>query len=285
MAPISPYFVGRFAFNENCKVVCFSGDNICSLVGILGFSKSKDVIISLGTSDTVFFNSGDKPPAPSHVSHTFPHPIHPSYYITMLCYKNGSKTRESIILEECTWEMLELVVERRSRNKNRRKLIGHFYQYPEITPNTGNLAGEFLYEFDTKTKSARLVKNATTEERILTCIESRCLAIVNHLEKLGVSIMKDFDRIIVTGGASANISILQILSDILKLPIYSANVPDSASLGAAKRAMYGIHGFSLGDMMEPLTLMATPKYEYDSAYYLLHSRTEEALLHDTRESN
>lgn len=35
---ISQYFVERFAFNPNCRVVSFTGDNPASLVGKLVFA-------------------------------------------------------------------------------------------------------------------------------------------------------------------------------------------------------------------------------------------------------
>ena len=46
----------------------------------------------------------------------------------------------------------------------------------------------------------------------------------------------------VTGGASDNQSILQILSDVFGVTVYTLDsVPNSAALGAAYRALYGWH--------------------------------------------
>ena len=48
-----------------------------------------------------------------------------------------------------------------------------------------------------------------------------------------------FERLIVTGGASINHSILQIIADIFQTPVYTINVKDSASIGAGIRASIG----------------------------------------------
>ena len=48
-----------------------------------------------------------------------------------------------------------------------------------------------------------------------------------------------FERLIVTGGASINHSILQIIADIFQTPVYTIDVKDSASIGAGIRASIG----------------------------------------------
>ena len=48
-----------------------------------------------------------------------------------------------------------------------------------------------------------------------------------------------FERLIVTGGASVNHSILQIIADIFQTPVYTINMKDSASIGAGIRAYIG----------------------------------------------
>jgi len=53
VGPISPYFVEKYGFSSQCKVVAFSGDNPCSLVGMAA-SQPGRIVISLGTSDTLF---------------------------------------------------------------------------------------------------------------------------------------------------------------------------------------------------------------------------------------
>lgn len=43
----------KYGFSSNCSIVCGSGDNPCSLVG-LRMNRPGDIGISLGTSNTVF---------------------------------------------------------------------------------------------------------------------------------------------------------------------------------------------------------------------------------------
>ena len=43
----------KYGFSSNCSIVCGSGDNPCSLVG-LRMNRPGDIAISLGTSNTVF---------------------------------------------------------------------------------------------------------------------------------------------------------------------------------------------------------------------------------------
>lgn len=54
LGPISNYYVERFGFSPDCRVVSFTGDNPASLAGLC-LSKN-DVAISLGTSDTLFLS-------------------------------------------------------------------------------------------------------------------------------------------------------------------------------------------------------------------------------------
>lgn len=49
---VASYFCERYGFQRECRVVAGSGDNPCSLVGLL-LHEAGDVAISLGTSDTV----------------------------------------------------------------------------------------------------------------------------------------------------------------------------------------------------------------------------------------
>ncbi|TKW23784.1 hypothetical protein SEVIR_3G009800v4 [Setaria viridis] len=94
---IAPYFVERFQFDKNCLVIHWSGDNPNSLAGLTLITPG-DLAISLGTSDTVFGITAEA--KPSLEGHVFPNPVEPDGYMVMLCYKNGSLTREGIY---CKW--------------------------------------------------------------------------------------------------------------------------------------------------------------------------------------
>lgn len=47
-------------------------------------------------------------------------------------------------------------------------------------------------------------------------------------------------RILATGGASANHSLLQVLSDVFNSPVYVQSRPNSAAIGSCLIAKYGI---------------------------------------------
>lgn len=48
-------------------------------------------------------------------------------------------------------------------------------------------------------------------------------------------------RILATGGASANKSILQVMADVFNAPVYTQKTTEAALLGAAYRAKYGLY--------------------------------------------
>lgn len=58
--------------------------------------------------------------------------------------------------------------------------------------------------------------------------------------EIGFSFGED-TRIIATGGASANKSILQVVSDVFGAPVYIQKKHEAALLGAAYRAKYVLH--------------------------------------------
>ena len=90
---VSSYFVKKFGVNPEAQALVWSGDNPCSVIG-LGLIKAGQVAISLGTSDT-FFGSMKKCHTDTHgEGHVFGSPA--GYYMTLICFKNGSLAREKI---------------------------------------------------------------------------------------------------------------------------------------------------------------------------------------------
>uniref|UniRef100_A0A673G963 Xylulose kinase n=1 Tax=Sinocyclocheilus rhinocerous TaxID=307959 RepID=A0A673G963_9TELE len=99
---VSLYYTERYGFAESCNVVAFTGDNPGSLAGMR--LKEGDLAVSLGTSDTVFL--WIRGPRPSVEGHIFCNPVDCSAYMALICFKNGSFTRERI-RDECaggSWE-------------------------------------------------------------------------------------------------------------------------------------------------------------------------------------
>lgn len=99
--------------------------------------------------------------------------------------------------------------------------------------------------------------NKNIEYNVRGIIESQFLSMLLHSKEIGINTT---DRILATGGASKNKSILQIMSDVFGVPVFTHSQvfhffyyfycilflnllivfkPNSASLGAAFRALHG----------------------------------------------
>lgn len=235
---IAPYFVERFHFNKNCLVVQWSGDNPNSLAG-LTLNTPGDLAISLGTSDTVFGITND--PQPSLEGHVFPNPVDPKSYMVMLCYKNGSLTREDV-RNQCadkSWEVFAKFLQQTPPLNGGK--IGFYYKDYEILPPLPvgfhryvleNFTGDTLDGI-----SEREVDKFDPPSEVRALIEGQLLSLRGHAERFGMP--SPPKRIIATGGASANQSILNTVAAIFGCNVYTVQRPDSASLGAALRAAHG----------------------------------------------
>ncbi|TSK16086.1 Xylulose kinase [Bagarius yarrelli] len=224
---VSPYFVKRFGLPKVCKVVAFTGDNPGSLAGMR--LQEGDVAVSLGTSDTVFL--WIKEPKPMLEGHIFCNPVDHMSYMALICYKNGSLTRERIrnVCAGGSWEDFSVAL--RSSPMGNNGNIGIYFDAMEITPPA---VGIHRFNLDDKTVAA-----FTPEVEIRALIEGQFLAKRVHAEKLGYRIIQG-TRVLATGGASSNKDILQVLSDVFNAPVYTINVANSSCLGCAYRALHGL---------------------------------------------
>uniref|UniRef100_A0A453CCS0 Carbohydrate kinase FGGY C-terminal domain-containing protein n=1 Tax=Aegilops tauschii subsp. strangulata TaxID=200361 RepID=A0A453CCS0_AEGTS len=228
----------RFQFTSNCLVVQWSGDNPNSLAG-LTLSNPGDLAISLGTSDTVF--GVTDVPEPSLDGNILPNPVDPSTYMVMLCYKNGSLTREDIRdrYAEKSWDVFNNLLEQTDPLNGGK--LGFYYKEHEILPPLP--VGFHRYIVDTLTSGPL----AETKERqkdefdppseVRALIEGQFMSMRGHAERCGLPVPPK--RIIATGGASSNQAILKTLASVFGCPVYTVQRPDSASLGAALRAAHG----------------------------------------------
>ncbi|KAK1794931.1 hypothetical protein P4O66_010123, partial [Electrophorus voltai] len=226
LGSISSYFVKRFRFPEHCKVVAFTGDNPGSLAGMR--LQEGDIAVSLGTSDTVFLWITE--PRPAVEGHIFCNPVDCSSYMALICYKNGSLTRERI-RNECSggsWESFSSALWSTPMGNN--GSIGIYFDVVEIIPPAIG-----IYRFDQRDKR---VDAFTREVEIRALVEGQFLAKRVHAQKLGYRIIPG-TKVLATGGASSNKAILQVLSDVFNAPVYTIDVANSACLGSAFRAMHG----------------------------------------------
>jgi xylulokinase len=224
---LHPYYVEKYGFRRDTVVVAFSGDNPCSLAG-LRLQSVGDIAVSLGTSDTMFGSLAD--PRPSGVEgHIFVNPVDPAAYMAMVVYKNGSLTREFVrdTVAAGRWEEFNRLVQSVPPGNGGR--IAFYLKEPEITPP---ILKPGLYRFD---PNGRSVPAFGPAEEARAVLEGQFLSMRRHGAGIGLRPR----QILATGGASANPVILRVMSDVFGVPVYAADVTDTASLGAAYRALHG----------------------------------------------
>ncbi|GAB5360254.1 hypothetical protein AAMO2058_000611900 [Amorphochlora amoebiformis] len=228
---IDNYFVKRYGFSPNCRIVAGSGDNPCSLVGLRG-TRGGDVIISLGTSDTLFAVT-ENPHMLAVDGHVMVNPVDCSTYIKMLCFKNGSLTREKVraAFAGGTWEGFNAALERTRPGNDGN--VGIYFLDPEIVP-TFNTSRIFRFGPDDRP----IGRFPNPDQEIRAVLEGHFLSMRLHLEGMSLPATK---RVIATGGGSQNPSILQVIANIFKVPVYvHKDGSGSAGLGAAIRAVHGV---------------------------------------------
>ncbi|XP_026534718.1 xylulose kinase isoform X1 [Notechis scutatus] len=262
---ISPYYTERFGFNPACKIVAFTGDNPASLAGMR--LSEGDIAISLGTSDTLFL--WIKEPNPALEGHIFCNPVDSQAFMALLCYKNGSLMREKIRDELAlgSWEEFSKALESTAAGNGGK--VGFYFDVREITPGAVG-----IHRFDDHNVETPAFPK---EVEIRALIEGQFMAKRIHAEKLGYKILPT-TKILATGGASHNKAILQILSDVFSVPVYTIDTANSACLGSAYRAIHGLtaeEGLPLTDVVKSAPgprLAATPTAGASQIYQPLLKR-------------
>lgn len=222
------HFVTRYGFPETCRVVAFSGDNPNSLAG-LRLERAGDLAISLGTSDTLFGSLREPVPS-AEEGHVFANPVDPQGYMAMICRKNGSLTREYVRDTQAggAWDTFNrLLAQTPPGNAG---CLGVYVLEAEITPAILR-TGVFLRDAADRPLDALTPAQATR-----AVLESQFLSMRLHGARMGLSPR----RVIATGGASVNTGVLRVVADVFGTPVFAAEQADSASLGAAYRAMHGL---------------------------------------------
>lgn len=210
----------------DCKVMPFTGDNSATLVSMN--LKEGDCVISLGTSDTVLVYLKQGAAKATTESHLMAHPTDPTGFMGMLCYKNGSLTREHIRNEYASgdWAKFNEYLDKDLDGK-----LGFYYYMQEIIP-----FAKGIYRFDHGQPVSEFSDPALNVRAI---VESQFLSMRIRLQRMTTAKMS---RILATGGAAANTKLLQFLSDVFGLPVYKQKGMNSASLGGALLAKYGVLG-------------------------------------------
>ncbi|HVG73411.1 MAG TPA: FGGY-family carbohydrate kinase [Vicinamibacterales bacterium] len=215
---LSPFWQTRFGLPA-AKVVAWSGDNPCSLIGV-GLVREGRVAISLGTSDTVFGLMKEPRVDPTGTGHVFGAPT--GDYMGLTCFSNGSLARERV--QDAfgfTWTDFSRALDTTPAGNQGRVLIPWFV--PEITPAvTKPAVHRYRLNPDDPAANVRAV------------VEAQQMAMALHSQWMKVTI----DVIHATGGAAANREILQVMADVFGAEVYRSTVSNSAALGAALRAWH-----------------------------------------------
>jgi xylulokinase len=215
---LSPYWQRRHGFPA-ARVVAWSGDNPCSLIGT-GLVREGRVAVSLGTSDVIFGLMEEPRVDGTGTGHVFGAPT--GAFMGLTVFKNGSLARERVRDGfRLSWPKFSRLLESTPAGNNGRIFLP-WYE-PEITPPVST-AGVHRYG----------LAEDDAPGHVRGVIEGQMMAIARHSRWMEV----DVDTIYATGGASANRQILQVMADVFKARVFQLEVGNSAALGAALRARH-----------------------------------------------
>jgi xylulokinase len=216
---VSPYFVGKYGLSASCRCALFTGDNPASLVG-MGATTPGNIVISLGTSDTFFAAMPGPKTDPNGFGHVFGNPA--GGFMSLICFRNGSLAREALRdklgLDWPAFDRAALAETRESAGKN---LMLPFYG-PEITPRH-DFSGPILKG------TPDFESGAVPGLQVRALLEGQFLNMRLHSQWMEVKT----ERIRLTGGASKNDGIAQLVADVFQAPVERLDVSNSAALGAA----------------------------------------------------
>ncbi len=218
---VADYFVGKFGFSTGTPVTVFTGDNPSSLVG-MGASRPGRLVISLGTSDTFFAAMPSVRADPHGCGHVFGNPTGGS--MSLQCFVNGSLAREGVKDHfGYDWAQFTGALESTPAG-NHGNVMLPFYR-PEISPRMDATApllrGDAAFERWEQPAAA-----------IRACVEGQFINMKRSTEWMQL----EPEVIYLTGGASKNDAIAQVVADVLQVNVQRLAVSGSVALGAALRA-------------------------------------------------
>ena len=260
---ISPYFL-KYGFSPRTKIVAFAGDNPSSLVGT-GSTVPGTGVISLGTSDTFCCAIEKYQLDPMGYGHIFVNPA--GGFMELLCFTNGSLAREKVKDEfDFSWEdATKLMLEKTKPGNEGNFMLPYFV--PESVPLILHPRTVLIGTEEFKNGKER------PEVKLRAILESQILAMRLHSGKL------DLKKIRVTGGASKNSVLCQILADVFKIELERISATDSAALGAALRAIATVGQIPFVDLYAKFTApidIIKPNKENFKIYETLLSEYEKS---------
>jgi len=121
---IAAYFVQRYGFSADTPVVVWSGDNPNSLIGVGGWRPGV-MVVSLGTSDTLFAAMSEPRTDPDGCGHVFGNPA--GGYMSLICFKNGALAREAVRDQfGLDWHGFEELLNRTPAGNNDNMMLPYF---------------------------------------------------------------------------------------------------------------------------------------------------------------
>ncbi len=217
---VAEYFVERYGFARGAKVVAFTGDNPSSLVG-MGAGTPGRVVISLGTSDTLFAAIEEPRTDPAGYGHVFGNPL--GGFMTLQCFLNGSLAREKVRDGlGMDWATFSKALEATPPGNAGKRMLPFFG--PEISPRVD--AGEPLL-------GGGLGSDWTRDPAaVRACVEGQFLNMRLRSEWMRLQP----PVLYLTGGAAANDAISRIAADVFQVEVRRLDVSSSVALGGALRA-------------------------------------------------
>lgn len=230
---LSEYFVTKYGFSADVPVTIFSGDNPSSLVG-MGASKPGKLVVSLGTSDTFFAAMPEVVADPDGCGHVFGNPVQGS--MSLQCFVNGSLAREAVKDRfGYDWNQFTLAFMHTPSGNNGNVMLP-FYS-PETSPRI-NLTEPVLRGSDA------FVNWQDANAAIRACVEGQFLNMKLRTDWMGLHP----EVIYLTGGASQNNAIAQVIADIFQTRVERLVVSSSVALGAAMRAASNSLGKNIAEL-------------------------------------
>ena len=248
---IDPYFAENYDVNPDALSLVWTGDNPSSSIG-LGVIEAGMSAVSLGTSFTHFGCIKDVRIDPKGQGHLFVSPT--GDYMTLNCFLNGALAIQKM-RETYGYEWSDFLHALKSTVPGNHLAILLPYFETEIVPKVMKRGvHRFHLSVDAPAANCRAL------------IEAQMAAIRLHSSWMQLHAK----QLLVTGGVSHHLPILQILSDMMQLPLYRIDVPKSTALGAALSAAYGYFGTkSWQEITQGFTdsvLAATPNKELAKVY-------------------
>ncbi len=254
---LASYFVEKYGFRAGTSVHAFTGDNPSSLIG-MGASDPGTAVVSLGTSDTVFAAMRHPRTDPQGFGHVFGNPA--GGFMSLICFANGSLAREKIKEQlGIDWPSFARAILEETPPGNHGNLMLPYF-VPEMTP-------KLLQPKVERFGSPSFVDGSEAAALVRAVVEAQVLSMQHHSRWIG----ETPTLLLVTGGASKNRGILQVLADIFDAEIRTLSVGNSSALGAALRAAEASGGHSFQDLYEKFAapdpeLRITPNPAAKGAY-------------------